>query len=368
MMPAITGSAACRWRIALRIIVTGLLRATSVIVTFMALTNTPLPRGTVSLFLLAMLPVSPAVPQDKPAQEAPAPAISVEVSLVNILASVHDKHGALIGNLTKDDFTILEDGKPQTIKYFTKETDLPLTIGLLIDVSASQKNLLDSEKRAAHQFFAQVLRKKDEAFLISFGEDSELLQDYTNSPKLLQAGLSQLQINSGAGGFGPGPVPTISQPRGTVLYDAVYLAANEKLRAEVGRKVIVLITDGMDEGSKLKIEDAVEAAQKSDVVIYSMDYADPSAYGRFSFGVSDFALQRMSGETGGRVFKVDRRLTLEDAFKQLQDEMRSQYSIAYTSTNPTQDGTFRKLVVKVADKNQKVQVRKGYYAVKPEKS
>jgi VWFA-related protein len=335
----------------------------------MALTNTPLPRGTVSLFLLAMLPVSPAVPQDKPAQEAPPPSISVEVSLVNILASVHDKHGALIGNLTKDDFTILEDGKPQTIKYFTRETDLPLTIGLLIDVSASQRNLLDSEKRAAHQFFAQVLRKKDEAFLISFGEDSELLQDYTNSPKLLQAGLSQLQINSGAGGFGPGPVPTISQPRGTVLYDAVYLAANEKLKAEVGRKVVVLITDGIDEGSKLKIEEAIEASQKSDVVIYSIDYADPSAYGPFSFGhVSDFALQRMSGETGGRVFKVDRGHTLDDAFKQLQDEMRSQYSIAYTSTNPEQDGGFRKLIVKVGDKNLKVQVRKGYYAIKPEKS
>jgi VWFA-related protein len=337
----------------------------------MALTKVPIQIA--SLFLLAMLPAPPVLPQqkpaDKPAEEAPAPAISVEVSLVNILASVHDKHGGLIGNLTKDDFTILEDGKPQAIKYFTKETDLPLTIGLLIDVSASQKNLLDIEKQAARQFFSQVLRKKDEAFLISFGEDSELLQDYTNSPKLLQAGLSQLQVNSGVGGFGPGPVPTISQPRGTVLYDAVYLAANEKLRSEVGRKVIVLITDGIDEGSKLKIEEAIEAAQKSDVVIYSMDYADPSAYGPFSFGhVSDFALQKMSGETGGRVFKVDRRFTLEDAFKQLQDEMRSQYSIAYTSTNPDQDGSFRKLVVKVSDKNLKVQVRKGYYAIKPEKS
>jgi VWFA-related protein len=335
----------------------------------MALTNVVLERIIISFVLLA----APLCPQDKPAEkpaeDAPAPAISVEVSLVNILASVHDKHGGLVGNLTKDDFTILEDGKPQAIKYFTKETDLPLTIGLLIDVSGSQRNLLDIEKHAAHQFFAQVLRKKDEAFLISFGEDSELLQDYTNSPKLLQAGLSQLQVNSGVGGFGPGPVPTISQPRGTVLYDAVYLAANEKLRAEVGRKVIVLITDGIDEGSKLKIEEAIEAAQKSDVVIYSMDYADPSAYGGFGFAhVSDFALQRMSGETGGRVFKVDRRLTLEDAFKQLQDEMRSQYSIAYTSTNPEENGGFRKLIVKVADKNMKVQVRKGYYAIKPEKS
>jgi VWFA-related protein len=334
----------------------------------MALTNAPVKRAIASLFLLAILPASPGLPQDKPAEEPAQPSISVNVSLVNVLASVHDKHGGLIGNLNKDDFTVLEDGKPQTIKYFTRETDLPLTIGLLIDVSASQRNLLDIEKHAAHQFFTQVLRKKDEAFLISFGEDSELLQDYTNSPKLLQAGLSELKVNSGAGGFGPGPVPTISQPRGTVLYDAVYLAASEKLRAEVGRKVIVLITDGIDEGSKLKIEEAIEASQKSDVVIYSMDYADPSAYGRFSFGVSDFALQKMSGETGGRVFKVDRHLTLEDAFKQLQDEMRSQYSIGYTSTNPDQDGSFRKLVVKVADKNLKVQVRKGYYAIKPEKS
>jgi VWFA-related protein len=338
----------------------------------MALTNAAIERLLISLILLA----APVLPQqeprqepqqEKPAEETSAP-ISVDVSLVNILASVHDKHGGLIGNLTKDDFSVLEDGKPQTIKYFTRETDLPLTIGLLIDVSASQKNLLDIEKRAAHQFFSQVLRKKDEAFLISFGQESELLQDYTNSPKLLQSGLSQLQINSGASGIGPGPVPTISQPRGTVLYDAVYLAAHEKLRAEVGRKVIVLITDGVDQGSKLRIEEAIEAAQKSDAVVYSIDYADPSAYGMFSFGVSDSALQKMSGETGGRVFKVDRRHTLEDVFKELQDEMRSQYAIAYTSANPEKDGSFRRLIVKVADKNLKVQVRKGYYAVKPERS
>ncbi|HLY17960.1 MAG TPA: VWA domain-containing protein [Bryobacteraceae bacterium] len=329
----------------------------------MVLSNGALGRVIVSVLLMA----PPVCPQQKPAEDVP-PAISVDVSLVNILASVHDKHGGLIGNLNKDDFTVLEDGKPQTIKYFTRETDLPLTIGLLIDVSASQKNLLDIERHAAHQFFTQVLRKKDEAFLISFGEESELLQDYTNSAKLLQAGLSQLQINSGASGIGPGPVPTISTPRGTVLYDAVYLAAREKLRAEVGRKVIVLITDGIDQGSKLKIEEAIEAAQKSDVVIYSIDYADPSAYGMFSFGVSDSALQKMSGETGGRVFKVDRKHTLDDAFKQLQEEMRSQYAIAYSSTNSEQDGSFRKLVVKTTDKNLKVQVRKGYYAIKPERS
>jgi VWFA-related protein len=336
----------------------------------MASTKAATGRVIASLLLVAW----PTLPQDKPAQDKPAedlPAsISVDVSLVNILASVRDKRGGLIGNLTKDDFTVLEDGKPQTIKYFTRETDLPLTIGLLVDVSASQRNLIDIEKHAARQFFSQVLRKKDEAFLISFGEDSDLLQDYTNSPKLLQAGLEQLRVSSGVGGIQPsGPVPTISQVRGTVLYDAVYVAANEKLKGEVGRKVIVLITDGMDEGSKLKIQDAVEAAQKADAVIYSIDYADPSAYGPFSFGhVSDFALQKMSNETGGHVYKVDRRHTLEDVFKELQDEMRSQYAIGYTPTNADKDGSFRKLDIRVSDKNLKVQARKGYYAIKPERS
>ncbi|MFN7994494.1 MAG: VWA domain-containing protein [Bryobacteraceae bacterium] len=338
----------------------------------MAISNLVMGRLITCLVLLT----PPAIPQDKASQDRASedlpPSISVDVSLVNVLASVRDKHGGLIGNLTKDDFTIYEDGKQQTIKYFTRETDLPLTIGLLVDVSASQRNLIEIEKQAAHQFFRQVLRKKDEAFLISFGEDSELLQDYTNSPKLLQTGLEQLRVNSGASGLGPGPVPTVSQPRGTVLYDAVYLAASEKLRREVGRKVIVLITDGVDQGSKLPIKDAIEAAQKSDVVIYSIDYADPSAYGGFggfTFGhVSDASLQKMSGETGGHVFKVDRKHTLEDVFKELQDEMRSQYTLAYTSTNPAQDGTFRKLDLKLADKNLKVQVRKGYYAIKPERS
>ena len=324
---------------------------------------------TVAALLLLTPPILPQdKAQDKPAEDLP-PSITVDVSLVNILASVRDHHGGLIGNLTKDDFTVLEDGKPQTIKYFTRETDLPMTIGMLVDVSASQRNLIEIERRAAHEFFSQVLRKKDEAFLISFGEESELLQDYTNSPRLLQKALEELRVSSGVGGLHPVPVPTISQVRGTVLYDAVYLAATEKLRGEVGRKAIVLITDGMDEGSKLRIEDAVQATQKSDVVVYSIDYADPSAYGVWGFGhVSDFALRKMSDETGGHVYRVDRKHTLEDVFKELQDEMRSQYAIGYTPVNAEKDGSFRRIEVRVADKNLKVQARKGYYAIKPERS
>ena len=311
-----------------------------------------------------------AQPQQQQAQrpDEGQPTISVNVDVVSILASVRDTKGALVGNLEKNDFQVLEDGKPQTIKYFTRETDLPLTIGLLVDVSRSQENLIGIEHNAAAQFFSQVLRKQDEAFLISFGEESELLQDYTNSTRLLNEGLGQLRVSSGVGGFGPGPVPTVGQPRGTVLYDAVYLAASEKLRSEVGRKVIVVITDGVDEGSKLSLDAAVEAAQKADAVIYSIEYVDSAFYGPFGGfgGGGDSALHRWSDPTGGHVYRIDRRLTLDMAFKQLQEEMRSQYAIGYTPTNDVKDGTYRKLDIKMASKDLKAQARKGYYAIKPE--
>lgn len=320
----------------------------------------------VSALTTALLAQAPN--QTKPEQE-PAP-IKVDVDVVSILASVRDKRGALVPNLEKQDFTVLEDGKPQEIKYFTKETDLPLTIGLLVDVSGSQRNLIDIEHNAASQFFSQVLRKKDEAFLIQFGEEAELLQDYTNSSKLLNSALGQLRVSSGVGGLHPGPVPTAGPPRGTVLYDAIYLAANEKLRTEVGRKVIVVITDGVDQGSRLTINQAVEAAQKADAVIYSIDYSDPSAYGGFGLvfggGGGEGYLRKMSDETGGHVYKVDRKHSLDQIFVELQEEMRSQYAIGYTPANDSKDGSYRKLDIKLANKDLKAQARKGYYAVKPE--
>jgi len=295
------------------------------------------------------------------------PTIKVDVDVVNILASVRDKKGALIPNLQKEDFTILEDGKAQPIKYFTKETDLPLTIGMLVDVSGSQRNLIDIERSAASQFFRDVLRKKDLAFLIMFGEETELLQDYTGSARLLTEGLGQLQVSSGVSGIHPGPVPTMGGPRGTVLYDALYLAANDKLKSEVGRKVIVVITDGVDQGSRLTRNQAIEAAQKADAVIYSVDYSDPRAYGPFGGGGGgEGELRKMSDETGGHVFKVDRKHPLDEVFKELQDEMRSQYSIAYTPTNEVKDGGYRHLDVRLGNKDLKAQARKGYYAIKPD--
>jgi VWFA-related protein len=292
--------------------------------------------------------------------------IKVDVDLVNVLCTVHGKNNALIGGLEKGDFHLLEDGKEQEIKYFTREIDLPLTIGLLVDVSGSQERLIDTEHRAASAFFRSVLRPKDLAFIISFGKDSELLQDSTSSPKLLEDGLKQLRLNAGVGGVQPGPVPTAQNQAGTVLWDAVYLAANERLRSEAGRKVIVVITDGVDEGSRKTREQAIHEAQLADTVVYSIDYSDPAFYGGgfgFGGGGGEAELRKMSDETGGRVFKVDRKNSLDDIFKQIQDEMRSQYAIAYSPTNPKKDGTYRKLEFKMANKDYKVQARKGYYAV-----
>jgi len=298
------------------------------------------------------------------AQDQP---IKVNVNLVNLLCTVHNKAGGLVGNLEKTDFTVFEDGKQQDIKYFTRETDLPLTIGLLVDVSASQERLIETERNAAHQFFTHVLRPKDEAFLISFGAEADLLQDYTSSPKLLQDGLNQLRLSVPVGGLHPGPVPTMHNEAGTILYDAVYLAASEKLKTEVGRKAIVVITDGVDTGSKISRDKSIEAALKSDAIIYSIFYQDASAYGPFGGGGGGKGeLQRMSADTGGKVFDVDRRHTLDEAFREIQDEMRSQYSIGYTPTNARKDGTFRKIEIRVSAKDYKVQTRKGYYAVEGE--
>jgi len=325
---------------------------------------------TVALLAASALLFTPPVVPIASAQEPPPPSIKVEVNVVNVVLNVRDKRGGLVGNLTKDDFTMAEDGKPQEIKYFTRETDIPMTMGLLIDVSASQQNLIGIEQQAAYAFFGQVLRPKDLAFLISFGADAELLQDYTNSSKLLRDGLQGLKVNSSVGGLHPGPVPTVYQPRGTILYDAVYLAAHDQLKGQVGRKALILITDGEDQGSRYKIQEAVEAAQKADATVFSIYYVDRAFYmhaGAFGFGGGRGYLKRMSDETGGQVFEVDRKHTLQDVFKDIQDAMRTQYAIAYTPTNEMRDGSFRRIDIHVKNNNDyKIQARKGYYATKPE--
>jgi len=290
------------------------------------------------------------------------------VDVVNILCAVRTKSGGLVSSLKKDDFSIFENGQKQDIKYFTRETDLPLTIGLLVDVSISQARLIDIERQAAYQFFSSVLREKDLAFLISFGHEAELLQDYTSSRKLLQRALDGLRENGQVEGLHPGPVPSQSQPRGTILWDTIYLAASEQLKGQVGRKALVVITDGVDQGSRYKLDQAIKAAQLADAIVYGIYYVDPAAYGYGygSFGnPGDHDLRRLAEDTGGRVLRVDRKHTLQDVFREIQEEMRSQYAIGYSPTNPNKDGAFRKIDVKLSDKDLRAQARKGYFAVAP---
>jgi VWFA-related protein len=313
----------------------------------------------------------PAPAQDQAASQEPT--LKINVDLVNILFTVKTKKtGQLVPNLEKNDFKIYEDGREQTIQRFSRETDLPLTLGLLIDISASQERLIDIEKQAASAFFSSVIRQKDEAFLISFGKDTQLLQDYTNSPRLLSGALQDLRgdgqtpmISRGPiPNVNTGPVPQMGTPRGTLLFDAVYLASNDKLKSEVGRKAMILITDGEDQGSTYDRRGAIEAAQHADAIIYSIYYVDHGFYMAYGMGFGGGAgdLRRMSDETGGHVFTVDKKHPLNEVFKEIQDEMRNQYSIGYESINTNRDGTFRHIEIKVDNPDYRVQSRNGYYA------
>jgi len=302
-------------------------------------------------------------------QGQPAATVKVNVNVVQLFFNVKDKKGGLIPNLTKDDFEIFEDGKPQTIKYFAADSNLPLTLGILIDSSGSQTRVLDMEKEVGGDFLTQILRDKDLAFVISFDVDVDLLQDFTNSVHALKVALNSARINTAGGGgtgipgLGGGTVPTVGTPRGTLLYDAVYLAAHDELAQQVGRKAMILLTDGEDQGSQLKIKDAIEAAQKSDSIAYVLLCADRSFYG-FGGYSGDREMKKLTEETGGRVIEVGNKFEkLRAGFDQIANELRSQYNIGYTPSNAKLDGTFRKVEIRVKNKDYKVQSRNGYYAV-----
>jgi VWFA-related protein len=325
----------------------------------------------------AQLAPSPDAP---PVSTAPAPApveqpvatLKMNVSLVDVVFTVKDKAGSLVPHLTRDDCTVSEDKAPQTLKSFVAETHQPLTLGILLDTSGSQARVLPLEKDVGSQFLERVLKQKDEAFVLSFDVDVDLLQDLTNSPRQLERAMSKAEINTAGGngavgipGAGGGTIPTIGKSKGTLLYDAIYLAAAQMMNQETGRKAMILLTDGQDQGSRATINEAIAAAQRSNVMVYTILIADRDFYRESNYsGYS--AMKKMTEETGGRLIDVGNNgKKLEAAFQQIEDELRTQYVASYTSTNTKQDGAFRRLSVECRGDGMKVQVRKGYYAAAP---
>ena len=385
-------------------------------------------RGVASVAAVA-LTISIAIAQSGPdatarkAPEAsadqPVTTMSVQVKVVNVLATVRDKHGKIMNGLTKDDFTLTEDGRPQTIRYFSRETDLPLTLGLLVDTSMSQRRVLGEERSASQSFLAQMLREdKDKAFVIHFDREVELLQDLTASHDKLRAALESLEApqfsrtsggnypsGGGGGGSGPGSGGGSGGGQGrhrgggTLLYDAVYLASDELMEKQQGRKALIVLSDGVDNGSKETLEESIESAQRANTVVYSILFKDDEAYGNGGgFGRTGISipgmggpgmgrggmgggrggrrnpeqhadgkkiLERISKETGGRLFEVSKKEPVEQIYSQIEEELRNQYSLGYTpDRGGAPEAGYHKIQVAAKPKDLTVQARDGYYGGK----
>jgi VWFA-related protein len=366
------------------------------------------------LVIAALIPFSGLVPSMQ-AQDTAATTIAVDVRVVTLPVTVRDKHGKIVQDLTKDDFTLQEDNRPETIKYFSKDTNLPLTLGLLVDTSRSQTGVLEAERNASRSFLEQMLvKEKDKAFLIHFDREVELLQDLTSSKEKLQAALDLLKTpsdrdrssdpndsddsRSGSGSHRGG---------GTQLYDAVFLAANELMKKQQGRKALIILTDGVDRGSKTYLESAIESAQRADTVIYSIYFADHGEGQRQNRGMGRGGggggwpggggggwpggggggypggggggrggqrrseephtdgkkiLERVSKETGGRFFEVSKKEPVGEIYDSIVEELRSQYSLGYTPDKDSDTSGFHHLQLAVKRKDMTVQTRVGYYA------
>ncbi len=285
-----------------------------------------------------------------PLLRAQDPVFSTDVKVVSILATVRNKQGAIVHDLTKDDFTVLENGRPQTIKYFSRDTDLPLTIGLMVDTSTSQIKVIEAERGASFRFIDHILREnKDKIFILQFDMAVIMKQQLTDSRPKLEEALSLVDIPTEkqlrAGGWAPG----------TILYDAVVQASKETMQKQQGRKAMILLTDGVDTGSDHSVNDAIEAAQRADSIIYSIYFSAEGPTGRQ-------ILKRMSQETGGGFFEMSKKSNFEEIFSQIEDELRGQFNIGYVSDTPVRISEFRKLQVSVNQKGLSVQCRDRYWA------
>ncbi len=350
-----------------------------------------------------------ATTQQSGASAASDAQFSTDVKVVTVLATVHDKQGKIVSNLTKDDFDLSDEGRPQTIRYFSRETDLPLTLGLLVDTSLSQRLVLNEERDASRRFVEKVLREdRDQTFLIHFDHDTELLQDLTSSRAKLERALDQVEIaqedrpqmrrGGGGGGYpgGGGGYPGGGYPgggrggyprnggrqAGTTLYDAIYLASNELMRKRQGRKALIVLTDGVDNGSKTSLPEAIESAQRSDTLVYSILFTGEEQaqqpFGGFGGGGrgrhgggyprqqeqrpdGKKVLEQISGDTGGGFFAVSKKLSIDQIYDRIEEELRNQYSLGFSPEKADSVG-FRKITLTVKQKGLVVQTREGYYS------
>ena len=290
-------------------------------------------------------------------QQDQEPVFSTDVKVVSVLATVRTKSGGLVSDLGQDDFVLAEDGRHQTIRYFSRETNLPLTLGLMVDTSGSQRRLLDAERGASLRFLDQVVRpNKDRVFIMQFDSAVEMKQPLTNLVGKLDDALAyvdteserQLRIQGGGG---------------TLLYDAVAQAANDIMKKLTGRKALILLTDGVDVGSYGTLKDAVEAALRADTLIYSILYSDPGAYGLFGGGHDGKGtLERLSTDTGGSFYEVSKKRPVDQLFDTLQAELRTQYNLGYVSDKPVTVSEFRNIQLTAKQKGLVVQARRQYWA------
>jgi VWFA-related protein len=375
--------------------------------------------------LLAIVPDATRVfaqtqtPPTLKTSDQPATTVSVDVKAVTVLATVRDKHGKIVSNLTKDDFTLQEDGKPVNIRYFSKESDLPLTLGLLVDTSMSQRTVLDQERAASGSFLEQVMHEKDTAFLIHFDHEVELLQDVTSSRQKLEKGIELLQTatpreedqasaggtgsggtSSGGQGSGGGGWPGAGRQRGqgqhhagTLLYDAIYLASNELMKKQPGRKALIILSDGVDRGSKEGLLSAVESAQRADTLVYCVlfkgEQEDHGNHGGFGYpggggmgggGMGGHRhgggggerypqeertdgkkiMEQIAKETGGRFFEASKKQPLDQIYGSIEEDLRNQYSLGFTPDKADAAG-YHKLTLQTKQNDAVIQTREGFY-------
>lgn len=287
------------------------------------------------------------------AQEEPT--FSSDVQVVNLLATVRNKKSEIVRDLEKDDFSLLEDGRPQTIRYFSRDSNLPLTIGLMVDTSMSQVHVLDAERGASFRFLDQVLREnKDHVFVMQFDITVQTRQPLTGSYRDLSSALAMVDT------------PTRSQLRsqyggGTLLYDALVDASQDIMKQQPGRKALIVLSDGGENGSDASLDDVIDAAQRAETLIYAILFTD----GGFGSAEGRNIMQRLAKDTGGSYFEVSKKLGIDQVYALIEEDLRSQYSLGFVSDRPAKGAEFRRLQLTVKRPGLMIHSRDRYWAGPP---